>query len=87
MNESSGRRTILVDQATKSELRPRGVKIRVASQLLGGKSRAGIYEAVEAGRLDMIKDGKTSLITLDSIDRYMSSLPRARIGRRRAASS
>jgi hypothetical protein len=55
-------------------LRPFAVKIPVARQLLGGKSRSQIYVEAGRGRLVLIKDGATTLVTFDSIDAYNAAL-------------
>jgi len=61
------------------DLKPFAVPIRAASALLGGKSRTGIYAAVGRGQLDFVKDGDRTLVTLESIERYQQSWPRAAI--------
>jgi hypothetical protein len=62
------------------ELRPSVVRISVAGKLLGDKSRSEIYEAIADGKLDAVKDGHKTLITVASIERYIAALPRAKIG-------
>jgi hypothetical protein len=57
-------------------LRPQAVPIQRARVLLGDKSRSSIYEAVNEGKLDALKDGARTLITVESIERYMAALPR-----------
>jgi hypothetical protein len=59
--------------------RPFAVKIPVAQMLLGGKSRSQIYVEAGRGRLVLIKDGATTLVTSDSIDAYNAALPKLRI--------
>jgi hypothetical protein len=65
-------------------LKPFAVSIKTALELLGGKSRSQFYVDVGAGKLDVIKDGNKTLVILESIERYIASLPRAQIGRSRA---
>jgi hypothetical protein len=60
-------------------LRPFAVKIPVAQMLLGGKSRSQIYVEAGRGRLTLIKDGYTTLVTSDSIDAYNRRLPTVKI--------
>jgi hypothetical protein len=60
-------------------LQPFAVPLRVARQLLGDKAHSSVYEAIGRGELDAVKDGVKTLITLESIRRYMTSLPAAKI--------
>jgi hypothetical protein len=60
-------------------LRPHAVSIPVARRLLGDKARSEVYEEIGLGNLDAVKDGTKTLITLESIERYMSKLPPAKI--------
>jgi hypothetical protein len=60
-------------------LRPFAVPIPEAKRLLGNKARSDIYVAIGDGRLSAIKDGNRTLVTVESIDRYMKSLPSANI--------
>jgi hypothetical protein len=57
-------------------LKPTAVPIRMAIPLLGGKARSEVYVLINKGRLDAVKDGAKTLITVASIDAYMSSLPK-----------
>jgi len=65
------------DNATGS-LKPHAVTIKVARRLLADKARSEIYKAVHRGDLDAIKDGVRTLITLASIESYMTRLPPAK---------
>ena len=56
-------------------LKPFAVKIPVASNLLGDKSRSEIYELLAAGLLEGVKDGARTLIVVKSIERYNAALP------------
>src|SRR5260221_3903763 len=58
--------------------RPFTVTIKTAS-LLTGISRSRIYEAIGRGELDAVKDGERTLITMASIERRQSALPKAKI--------
>ena len=58
-------------------VRPVAVCIEDARPLLGGKAVSGIYRLIGRGQLQAVKDGKRTLVTLASIERYMSSLPLA----------
>jgi hypothetical protein len=40
-----------------------------------GKSRASLYNAKDAGKLDFRKDGKKTIIIGDSLRNYILSLP------------
>ena len=55
--------------------KPFAVPIREAGSLLGDKARSEIYAEVGRGRLVAVKDASKTLITLESIERYMRSLP------------
>ncbi len=68
------------DRTIYTELKPRAVPIRDARKLLGNKARSEVYREVGRGNLDAVKDGNKTLITLASIERYMASLPPAKIG-------
>lgn len=61
-------------------LEPYAVSVKTARELLGGKSHAGIYEAIAKGELEALKDGGKTLITLRSIRNRQQSLPPAKIG-------
>src|SRR5712671_5357203 len=41
------------------------------------KGRSGIYDDLAARRLDAVKDGRSTRITVPSIRRYLAALPRA----------
>jgi len=62
-------------------IKPFAVSIRVAQKLLGDKARSVVYDEIGRGRLEAIKDGGKTLIVLESIERYMASLPEAKIKR------
>jgi hypothetical protein len=55
------------------------VPLQEAARLLGNKSRAGMYEAIAAGELEAIKDGRKTLITMRSICARQESLPPAKV--------
>jgi hypothetical protein len=57
-------------------LEPTAVPIPRASELLGDKSYSEIYEAIDEGKLVALKDGRKTLITVESIRSYMAALPR-----------
>jgi hypothetical protein len=65
-----------------NNLEPFAVPIKVARELLGNKSQAGIYDALAKGELEGLKDGAKTLITMRSIRARQQSLPRAKIGTR-----
>jgi hypothetical protein len=65
-------------------LRPFAVSIPTAQMLLGEKSVASLYNdlgrpADDPLRLEAVKDGSKTLITLESIERRQRSLPKAKI--------
>jgi hypothetical protein len=69
----------LSDNGGSFALRPKAVTIRKAQEVLGDKARSQVYEAVGRGELDAVKDGNKTLITVESIERYMAAWPRAKI--------
>jgi hypothetical protein len=66
------------DLPERTALKPFAVTIGRARELLAGKGRTQIYEAISSGELDAIKDGNRTLITVASIERYMAALPPAK---------
>jgi hypothetical protein len=60
-----------------SALKPFAVTIADAKPLLANKCRSEIYECIARGELDAVKDGRRTLLTMESIERYMAALPRA----------
>jgi ribosomal protein L29 len=66
--------------AMSTELKPFAVPLRgKGRELLGNKAVSEIYEEVAAGNLELVKDGKRSLLTLRSIEAYQASWKPARI--------
>ena len=61
------------------ELKPRAVSVRVAQKLLGDKARSEVYKQVGLGNLEAFKDGNKTLISVASIERYVTALPPAKI--------
>lgn len=57
-------------------LEPTAVPMPRARELLGDKSYSEIYEAIDEGKLVALKDGRKTLITIESIRSYMAALPR-----------
>ena len=45
-----------------------------------GLSRSTIYREAAAGRLVLLKSGRTTLLCMDSARRYLATLPKAAIG-------
>jgi hypothetical protein len=60
-------------------LTPFAVPIDVTREILGGKARSQIYDAIGRGELDAIKDGKRTLIVVASIARYCARMQPAKI--------
>src|SRR5262245_957184 len=71
----------LYEQVTPitAEMKPVAVKLKQASMMLGGKSISEIYEAAGRGELDLVKDGNSTLVVVASIERYVASLPKAKV--------
>jgi hypothetical protein len=66
----------LEQTATKiPELKPYAVAIPVAQSLMGDKSRSEVYQAAAKGEVDLVKDGKKTLVVLASIERRQAALP------------
>ena len=66
---------------------PFALSVKDARPLLGNRSFSSIYEMLNRGELEAVKDGKRTLITLASIRARQEALPRAEFGaepRRRA---
>jgi excisionase family DNA binding protein len=63
----------------KRALQPTLVTINEARKLLANKGRSQIYDAIADGKLVAFKDGKKTLIAVESIDRYLAQLPVAQI--------
>ena len=57
-------------------LKPLVVSVTKACELLGDKNRSCLYAEIKRGRLVAIKDGTKTLITFDSIERYIANLQR-----------
>ena len=66
-------------------LNPTRVPIKQGLELLGRMSRSRFYVLAAQGVFDVFKDGTKTLISVESIDRYNASLPRARIGKQVSA--
>jgi hypothetical protein len=62
-----------------SLLKPYAVTFEQARQLLADKGRNQVYELIKAGKLEAIRDGAKTLITVRSIEAYMTGLPRAEL--------
>ncbi|WP_338688292.1 helix-turn-helix domain-containing protein [Bradyrhizobium sp. 26S5] len=57
----------------KSEIAPRLLKPRqVMAMISVGNTK--LYDLINQGRLDVLKDGASTYITPESVDRYISSL-------------
>jgi excisionase family DNA binding protein len=50
-----------------------------------GLPRTTIYDLISKGLLDARKAGRRTLLTADSIQAYLATLPSAKIGNQRAA--
>lgn len=58
------------------------VSIDDARRMLGGVARSTVYKLIAAGDLDVVKIGRRTRITVESIGRLIAT--RMRIGRERA---
>lgn len=47
--------------------------------MLSGLSRSAIYRAASAGRIRVLKNGRSSLVDMASVRAYLAELPVARI--------
>lgn len=54
------------------------LKLKTACAVLN-RSRASLYELIGLGRLDAVKNGTNTEITVESIRRYQANMPRANI--------
>ena len=46
------------------------------AERISGLGRSGIYEGMNSGEIDGVKNGRRTLIILESLRRYVASLPR-----------
>jgi hypothetical protein len=65
----------------KMEIEPLLVSIPQTSQIIG-RGTATIYELLGSGQLDGKKSDNRTLVTMESIKRYVASLPKAEIATR-----
>lgn len=65
--------------ATETAHRRRMVTVSEAMKY-GGFGKTRFYQLVAAGRIEAVKDGRRTMINLNSVDRYLDSLPRMRSG-------
>ena len=86
MSDASALKSLLRTLARGAEredasfIKPFAVKLRPdGRRLLGDKCYSEIYEEIAKGRLELIKDGRRSLLTMRSIEAYMASLPPAEV--------
>jgi hypothetical protein len=65
---------------TDVKLKPFAVPLRTEGRrLLGNKAVSEIYEEAARGLLELVKDGRKTLITMRSIDRYTTNWRPAKI--------
>jgi hypothetical protein len=50
-----------------------------------GLSRSAIYRAAAAGKITLLKSGRSTLVCMASAHGFLAGLPRAVVGRRRPA--
>jgi hypothetical protein len=58
------------------KLKPRAMRIPDAVEY-SGLSRASLYRHARQGAIEVIKDGRSTLLVVASLDRLLDSLPRA----------
>jgi hypothetical protein len=63
---------------TKMEIEPLLVSIPQTGQMIG-RCNATVYELIGADRLAAVKSDGRTLVTMESIKRYVGSLPAAKI--------
>jgi hypothetical protein len=66
---------------TKMEIEPLLVSIPQTGQMIG-RCNATVYELIGADRLAAVKSDGRTLVTMESIKRYVGSLPAAKIAPR-----
>jgi hypothetical protein len=65
---------------TDVKLKPFAVPLRTEGRrLLGNKAVSEIYEEASRGLLELVKDGRKTLITIRSIEAYTAGWPPAKI--------
>ncbi|WP_431855318.1 hypothetical protein [Azospirillum sp.] len=57
-----------------SVIEPIAVRVPVAVQV-SGLSRSGLYRGIQAGAIQIRKQGKTTLVLFDSLKAYVHGLP------------
>ena len=77
MTAKMGRQLLRIEDKPAGELRLAPFKVGCAYGKFG-VTRA--YQLIAAGRIDAYKDGRKTLIDLESVDRYHRSLPRLIMG-------
>jgi excisionase family DNA binding protein len=63
---------------TMAPIKPIVVSIDEAARIMN-TSRSEVYQGIARGELAAVKDGARTKITMDSIERRMSSLPRLQV--------
>ncbi len=63
-----------ITQAFGGGVLPFGFELSVACKILGDKSRSSLYEKAGAGELEFVKDGAKTLVTTDSLIRYLGRM-------------
>jgi excisionase family DNA binding protein len=57
--------------------RPRVLSIQNGMEYLGGCSRAHLYHLLGTGKIRALKDGRKTLLIVESLDTYLDSLATA----------
>jgi excisionase family DNA binding protein len=52
---------------------------RTGAAIMAGIGRSKIDELIATGQIEAVKSGKSLLILVDSLERYIASLPRAEL--------
>jgi predicted DNA-binding transcriptional regulator AlpA len=63
----------------RAGIQPKALRILDAIDY-SGLSRSGIYREAAAGKLTLVKLGSRTLVTVESLDAYIASLPAACVG-------
>lgn len=66
---------------TAPNLAPRVLPLKQAAVYLG-MSRSAVYRAAADGRIRLLKIGRSTVLDVESGDRFLAGLPEATIGRR-----
>ena len=66
-------------QAFGGGVLPFGFDISDSCKIIGNKSRSSLYEKAAAGELEFVKDGAKTIVTTDSLIRYLERMRSVKI--------